>query len=148
MHTFWRRWLAGQRYRCWEGVPGLIPVERRSWGVVTFVVACVTAKLRLPFDCLIIQNLQAVQSMGRSMALRDKISGVPLDKAWSQCQCVRKASQQHVSTNVTCGECMITLSLPRSGACNLAILNCAPVLVPRLLRCACGLVMQYCKVFF
>ena len=29
-----------------------------------------------------------------------------------------------------------------------AILNCAPVLVPRLLRCACGFVMQYCKVFF
>jgi len=47
-----------------------------------------------------------------------------------------------------CGECIITLSLPRSGACNLAILNCAPVFVPRLLRCACGLVMQYCKVFF
>ena len=47
-----------------------------------------------------------------------------------------------------CGECMITLSLPRSGACNLAILNCAPVFAPRLLRCACGLVMQYCKVFF
>ena len=41
-----------------------------------------------------------------------------------------------------CGECMITLSLPRSGACNLAILNCAPVFAPRLLRCACGLVMQ------
>jgi len=47
-----------------------------------------------------------------------------------------------------CGECMITLSLPRSGACNLAILNCAPVFAPRLLPCACGLVMQYCKVFF
>ena len=47
-----------------------------------------------------------------------------------------------------CGECMITLSLPRSGACNLAILNCAPVFAPRLLRCACGLVMQYCNVFF
>ena len=28
---------------------------------------------------------------------------------------------------------MITLSLPRSGACNLAILNCAPVFAPRLL---------------
>ena len=40
-----------------------------------------------------------------------------------------------------CGECMITLSLPRSGACNLAILNCAPVFAPRLLRCACGLGM-------
>jgi len=38
-----------------------------------------------------------------------------------------------------CGECMITLSLPRSGVCNLAILNCAPVFAPRLLRCACGL---------
>jgi len=48
----------------------------------------------------------------------------------------------------SCGECMITLSLPRSGACNLAILNCAPVFAPRLLGCACGLVMQYCKVFF
>ena len=47
-----------------------------------------------------------------------------------------------------CGECMVTLSLPFSGACNLAILNCAPVFAPRLLRCACGLVMQYCKVFF
>jgi len=47
-----------------------------------------------------------------------------------------------------CGECMITLSLPRIGACNLAILNCAPVFAPRLLRCACGLVMQYCNVFF
>jgi len=43
---------------------------------------------------------------------------------------------------------MIPLSLPRSRACNLAILNCAPVFVARLLRCACGLVMQYCKVFF
>jgi len=43
---------------------------------------------------------------------------------------------------------MITLSLPRSGACNLAILNCAPVFAPRLLRCACGLGMQYCQVFF
>ena len=47
-----------------------------------------------------------------------------------------------------CGEHMITLSLPRSGTCNLAILNCAPVFAPRLLRCACGLVMQYCNVFF
>ena len=47
-----------------------------------------------------------------------------------------------------CGECMITLSLPRSGACNLAILNCAPVFAPRLLRCACDLGMQYCQVFF
>ena len=26
-----------------------------------------------------------------------------------------------------CGECMITLSLPRSGACHLAIPNCVPV---------------------
>ena len=27
MHTFWRRWLAGQRCRCWrEGAPGQIPV--------------------------------------------------------------------------------------------------------------------------
>jgi len=43
---------------------------------------------------------------------------------------------------------MITLSLPRSGACNLAILNCAPVFSPQLLHCACGLVMQYCNVFF
>ena len=34
---------------------------------------------------------------------------------------------------MTCGECMITLSLPRSGACNLAILNCAPVFALRLL---------------
>jgi len=47
-----------------------------------------------------------------------------------------------------CGECMITLSLPRSGDCNLAILNFSPVFAPRLLRCACGLVMQYCNVFF
>ena len=47
-----------------------------------------------------------------------------------------------------CGECMITLSLPRSGACNLAILNCAPVFAPWLLHCACGLGMQYCQVFF
>jgi len=47
-----------------------------------------------------------------------------------------------------CGECMIALSLPRSGACNLAILNCAPVFASRLVRCACGLGMQYCKVFF
>jgi len=47
-----------------------------------------------------------------------------------------------------CGECMITLSLARSGACNLAILNCAPVFAPRLLRCACGPGMQYCQVFF
>jgi len=39
MHTFWRRWLAGQRYRCWrEVVPGRIPVGRRSWGVVTYFV--------------------------------------------------------------------------------------------------------------
>jgi len=30
MHTFWRRWLAGQRCRCWrEGAPGRIPVGRR-----------------------------------------------------------------------------------------------------------------------
>jgi len=36
MHTFWRRWPAGQRCRCWrEGAPGQIPVGRRSWGVVT-----------------------------------------------------------------------------------------------------------------
>ena len=37
----------------------------------------------------------------------------------------------------SCGECMITLSLPRSGACNLAILNCArdrPVAVALCLR--------------
>ena len=55
-----------------------------------------------------------------------------------------------ISTDLmhACGECMITLSLPRSGACNLAILNCAPVFAPRLLRCACGLGMQYCQVFF
>ena len=53
-----------------------------------------------------------------------------------------------LSTHAMCGECMISLSLPLSGACNLAILNCAPVFGPRLLRCACGLVMQYCKVFF
>ena len=31
MHTFWRRWLAGQRCRCWEGMPGQIPVGRHSW---------------------------------------------------------------------------------------------------------------------
>jgi len=43
---------------------------------------------------------------------------------------------------------MITLSLPSSGPCNLAILNCAPVFAPRLLRCACGLVMQYATCFF
>jgi len=36
MHTFWWRWLAGRRCRCWrEGVPGQIPVGCRSWGVVT-----------------------------------------------------------------------------------------------------------------
>ena len=47
-----------------------------------------------------------------------------------------------------CGECMITLSLPRSGTYNFAILKCAPVFAVRLLRCACGLGMQYCQVFF
>jgi len=57
-------------------------------------------------------------------------------------------SQNLDITYSNCGECMITLSLPRSGACNLAILNCAPVFAPRLLRCACGLGMQYCQVFF
>ena len=32
MHTFWRRWLAGQRCRCWrERVPGQIPVRHCSW---------------------------------------------------------------------------------------------------------------------
>jgi len=36
MHTFWRRWLAGQRCKCWtDGAPGQIAVGRRSWGVVT-----------------------------------------------------------------------------------------------------------------
>ena len=36
MHTFWRRWLAGQRCRCWrKGAPGQIPVGRHSWGVAT-----------------------------------------------------------------------------------------------------------------
>jgi len=36
MHTFWRRWLAGHRCRCWtEGAPGQIPVVSRSWGVAT-----------------------------------------------------------------------------------------------------------------
>ena len=36
MHTFWRRWLAGQKCRYWrEGVPGWIPVGRHSWSVVT-----------------------------------------------------------------------------------------------------------------
>jgi len=68
-----------------------------------------------------------------------------------QQQCIRNHNicrEFHLSWHHQCGECMITLSLPRSGACNLAILNCAPVFAPQLLRCACGLVMQYCKVFF
>jgi len=40
MHTFWRRWLAGQRCRKGgEGVPGRIRVGRHSRGVVAFGVA-------------------------------------------------------------------------------------------------------------
>jgi len=36
MHTFWRQWLASQRYRCWrESLPGRIPVKDHSWSVVT-----------------------------------------------------------------------------------------------------------------
>ena len=62
---------------------------------------------------------------------------------------VRKEGSKQKVLESRCGECMITLPLPRSGACNLAILiNCAPVFAPRLLRCACGLGMQYCQVFF
>jgi len=34
MHIFWRRWLAGRRCRCWiDGMPGQMPVGRRSWAV-------------------------------------------------------------------------------------------------------------------
>jgi len=41
MHTFWRRWLAGQRCRCWrEGAPWQIPVGRCSLGVETFFFCC------------------------------------------------------------------------------------------------------------
>ena len=36
VHTFWRWWLAGQRWRCWtERAPEKIRVGRRSWSVVT-----------------------------------------------------------------------------------------------------------------
>ena len=41
VHTFWRRWLAGQGCWCWrEGAPGQIPVGRHSWGVVTCFFCC------------------------------------------------------------------------------------------------------------
>ena len=45
MHTFWRRCLASQRCRCWrEGVPGQLPVGRRSWGVTPLGWCEITAK--------------------------------------------------------------------------------------------------------
>jgi len=51
MHTFWRRWLAGQRCRCWrEWAPGQIHVGRLSWGVIT----CFFCRFRWwvwSFDC-------------------------------------------------------------------------------------------------
>jgi len=33
-HSFWRRWLASQRWRRWRGVPGRVPAGRHPWGVV------------------------------------------------------------------------------------------------------------------
>jgi len=76
MHTFWRRWLAGQGCRCWrEGVPAQIPVGRRPWGVVTcyfLPFPVVRVKLRLPTIAMIMWTMCLSGNNRSSLQVRSR----------------------------------------------------------------------------